>query len=316
MGIVLILMGATQTFFCLMVVTATAGVVSAGIQPATNLFIVRRVPSAHQGFALGIKQAAVPVAVLIAGVSVPTIALTIGWRWAFVIAAVIAFATSIALPPSHTTLAEYRAHPPAVDRLGRSGVRNLVLLALGFGLGVASASALSAFVVTAIVAADLGQGAAGWIAGLGGACAALTRIGIGIHADRGRTSPLLVVAGMLGLGAVAYLMLAASTLAVPDLLIPGVMLAFGAGWGWNGLFNLAVVRRYPSQAARATGITSVGARTGGVIGPSVFGLVVTHGSYTWAWLIAAASAIIGTSIILLGHRMLDSKTLCASPQGG
>ncbi|GAB3674200.1 MFS transporter [Salinisphaera aquimarina] len=316
MGMLLILAGAAPNFPCLLIVIALAGAVSAGVQPATNLFIVRRIPSAHQGFALGIKQAAVPIAVLIAGLSVPAIALTIGWRWGFIIAAVIAFATSMALPPSRSSLAEYRAHPPTVKQLGRSGVNSLVLLAVGFGLGVAAASALSAFAVTAVVAANLGHGTAGLVAGLGGCCAAVVRVGIGIHADRSRSPHLVVVASMLGLGAIAYLMLAASTLTVPALLIPGIMLAFGAGWGWNGLFNLAVVRRYPTQAARATGITSVGARAGGVIGPAVFGVVVTHGSYTWAWLIAAASAMLGASIILFGRRMLDSDPALASQQQG
>jgi len=224
---------------------------------------------------------------------------------------VIAWTISAALPASRTSLAEYRAAPPRVDGLGHSGVRILVWLAVGFGFGVAAASALSAFAVTAVVAADIDNGLAGLIAGLGGCAAAIVRVGIGVHADRGRTSHLAVVATMLGLGTIAYLMLAVSTLTLPMLLIPGIILAFGAGWGWNGLFNLAIVRRYPSQAARATGITSVGARTGGVVGPAVFGVVVTHGSYTLAWLIAAASATIGASLILIGRRWLDTPPWAA-----
>ncbi|WP_353247929.1 MFS transporter [Salinisphaera sp. T31B1] len=307
MGVLLLLAGATPTFSGLVIVIALAGAVSAGLQPATNLFIVRRIPPAGQGFAFGIKQAAVPIAVLVAGLSVPAIALTIGWRWNFVLAAAIACTISAALPASRTSLAEYRAAPPRVERLGRSGVRILIWLAVGFGFGVAAASALSAFAVTAVVAADLDNGLAGLIAGLGGCAAAVVRVAIGVHADRGRSSYLAVVAALLGIGSLAYLMLAASTLTLPMLLIPGILVAFGAGWGWNGLFNLAIVRRYPTQAARATGITSVGARTGGVVGPAVFGIVVTHGSYTLAWLIAAASATAGASIILVGRRWLDTS---------
>lgn len=302
-ALMLILAGAVHSLTGLAIVLAAAGAVSSGLQPATNLFLVRRVPRAHQGFAFGIKQAAVPMAVLLGGLSVPAIALTIGWRWAFVIAAGLAIVTAAAMPPSQTSFAEYRARPP-IPRLGGPATVNLVLLASGFGLGVAAASALSAFAVTAFNAAGQGRAAAGLLASLGGFVAAVTRIAVGVRADRRSGGHLLVVAAMLGLGAVAYVMIAAATTLLPLLLIPGIVLAFSAGWGWNGLFNLAVVKRYPSQAARATGITSVGARAGGVAGPLVFGLVATHVSYSAGWLIAACSAVSAVLIILLGRRRL------------
>src|SRR5699024_45356 len=109
-------------------------------------------------------------------------------------------------------------------------------------------------------------------------------------------------ATMLGGGAIAYVMLAVSASQIPFLLLPGIALAYAAGWGWNGLFNFAVASRYPDQAARATGITAVGGRTGGVIGPFIFGIIVTHSSYGAAWLLAAAAAITGAGIILYSHR--------------
>lgn len=302
-ALLLILAGTARSFWDLALLMAAAGALSSGLQPATNLFLIRRVPRAHHGFAFGIKQAAVPMAVLLGGFSVPVFALTVGWRWAFVVAAVLALVASITMPRSQTSFAEYRSRPP-IPRLGRGATVNLILLAVGFGLGVAAASALSAFVVTAAAAAGQSKATAGLLASLGGFAAACSRIAVGFHADRGRRAHLVMVALMLGLGAVAYVMLAMATAEVPELLIPGIVLAFAAGWGWNGLFNLAIVKRYPSQAARATGITSVGARTGGVAGPFVFGLVATHVSYGAGWLIAAVSAMSGALIILAGRRLL------------
>jgi MFS family permease len=305
-GVLLLLTAAiVRSFASLTAVMVATGVVSAVLQPATNLFLVRRAPPTHHGFAFGVKQAAVPLAVALGGLAVPVIALTVGWRWAFVVTAGLALGISRVMPRSRSSLAAYRAHPPAVAHLGRRGITNLILITFGFALGVAAASALSAFTVTAAAAAGQGKAEAGLLASLGGLVAATTRVAVGIHADRGTRAPLVVAASMLGLGAAAYVMLAVATATAPALLIPAIVLAFSAGWGWNGLFSLAIVSRYPSQAARATAITAVGGRIGGVIGPLVFGIVATHASYAWAWALAAVAAIIGALIILAGRRLLD-----------
>ncbi|GAB3948126.1 hypothetical protein GCM10027614_44600 [Micromonospora vulcania] len=56
-------------------------------QLASNATLARHVPARRQGLSFGVKQAAIPVSTLLAGAAVPTIALTAGWRWAFVAAA-------------------------------------------------------------------------------------------------------------------------------------------------------------------------------------------------------------------------------------
>ncbi|WP_233600794.1 MULTISPECIES: MFS transporter [Micromonospora] len=56
-------------------------------QLASNAALARHVPTHRQGLSFGVKQAAIPVSTLLAGAAVPTIALTAGWRWAFVAAA-------------------------------------------------------------------------------------------------------------------------------------------------------------------------------------------------------------------------------------
>lgn len=311
MGVLFILLAAAvHSFVALAAVMVAAGMVSSGLQSATNLFLVRRIPSAHRGLAFGFKQAAVPVTVLLGGLSVPAIALTIGWRWAFVIASALAFAVSASTPIARMTFAAYRSRPP-IPPLGRKEIIILMLLALGFALGVAAASALSAFIVTAVISAGYGETAAGLLAALGGFSAASTRIAVGIHVDRGAYTPLVVVAAMLTIGAAAYLILAVSSMMALWLLVFGVVLAFSAGWGWNGLFNLAVVSRYPFRAARATGITSVGGRVGGVIGPFAFGVVISQYSYAAAWSLAAVAALGSALIILAGQRLLHRNQLVA-----
>ncbi len=68
----------------LLAVGATANALG---QLASNAALAARVPTRRQGLSFGVKQAAIPVSTLLAGVAVPTVALTAGWRWAFVAAA-------------------------------------------------------------------------------------------------------------------------------------------------------------------------------------------------------------------------------------
>ncbi|MGW5673308.1 MFS transporter, partial [Micromonospora sp. NPDC003776] len=67
-------------------------------QLASNAALARHVPAHRQGLSFGVKQAAIPVSTLLAGAAVPTIALTAGWRWAFVAAAGAALAALPAVP--------------------------------------------------------------------------------------------------------------------------------------------------------------------------------------------------------------------------
>ncbi|HVM41173.1 MAG TPA: MFS transporter, partial [Acidimicrobiia bacterium] len=77
---------------------AVAGVAGAAGQPGSNLLIARAVAPARRGIAFGIKQSAIPAAMLIGGLAVPTVALTVGWRWAFAGAALLALASLATVP--------------------------------------------------------------------------------------------------------------------------------------------------------------------------------------------------------------------------
>lgn len=294
---------------------ALAGLVSGGIQPATNLFLIRRIPSEHRGLAFGFKQAAVPCAVMVSGLAVPVLALTLGWRWTLGIMAVVVLIASLCLPHSQTSFSEYRKRAP-VPPLAKNDLLYLVALTLGFGLGIVAASSLSTFAVTALSASGFSYGMAGILASLGGAVAAITRAVVGIQADHRIRFPFRVIPVMLGLGAVGYALVAlATTLGLAPLLLVALVLTFSLGWGWNGLFSFGVATQFPTQAARATALTSIGGRAGGVIGPFIFGFVATHASFGWAWLIAALAAGGGAAIIMATQhhaRKRESRQDCST----
>jgi MFS family permease len=273
------------------------GLANAVAHPATHLSLAREVPANRQGFSFGIKQAAIPAATLLAGLAVPTIAVTLGWRWAFAGSAALALGISLLVPAE--TLGGVRKLKEA--RAGDVPTTPLVLLALGIGLGSAAATPLGAFVVESSVASGLRVETAGLLLALGSAVGIVVRVVFGHLADGMGGGRLRLVAAMLGVGVVGFLLLASGS---GGLIVPGTLLAFGAGWGWPGLFNFAVVKTNPNAPAAATGITQTGASGGAALGPLVFGLVVEAASYDAAWLLCGAIALVALVAILAGRAMI------------
>ncbi len=279
------------------------GLANAISHPATNLSLAREVPAGRQGLSFGVKQAAIPAATLLAGLAVPGIAVTLGWRWAFVGGAVLALAVAVLVPAGPSGSVVRR---PKEVREKDAPIAPLVLLALGIGLGSTATTPLGAFIVESSVAAGLRVETAGLLLALGSAVNIVVRVAFGHLADGMSGGRLRLVAGMLGIGVVGFALLATGE---SGLMVPGALLAFGAGWGWPGLFNFAVVKTNPRAPAAATGITQTGASGGAALGPLVFGLVVEATSYDVAWLVSGAIALVALAAILAGRRLLlrDSR---------
>ena len=274
------------------------GLANAVSHPATNLSLAREVPAGRQGVSFGIKQAAIPAATLLAGLAVPGIAVTLGWRWAFAGGAALALAVAALVPAgaSGETLG-----PREEARQKDARAWPLVLLAVGIGLGSTATTPLGAFIVESSVAAGLRVETAGLLLALGSAVNIAVRVAFGHLADGMSGGRLLLVAAMLGIGVAGFVLLATGE---SGLILPGALLAFGIGWGWPGLFNFAVVKTSPGAPAAATGITQTGASGGAALGPLVFGLVVEAASYDAAWLLSGMVALVALVAILIGRRML------------
>ena len=284
------------------------GFANAIAHPATHLSLAREIPAGRQGFSFGIKQAAIPTATLLAGLAVPVLALTIGWRWAFVGGALLALAVAFLVPAeTHRGVPEVK-----VARAGDVRTGPLVLLAVGIGLGSTAATPLGAFIVESAVAAGIEAGQAGLLLALGSAVGITIRVTFGYLADGMGGGRLRLVAGMLGAGAIGFAMLATG---MGSLLVIGTVLAFGAGWGWPGLFNFAIVKTNPGAPAAATGITQTGASGGAALGPLIFGLVLQATGYTTAWLVCGAIAMLSATTILLGRYLLLGDRARATGKG-
>lgn len=298
-GLVLAGLATTGSYGALLRWMAAAGVATSLSQLGANLKLAGAVPAARQGLAFGIKQAAIPGATLVAGVTVPTIALTIGWRWVFVVTAVMSLVVAVVQLRGPQGQRRVKASTvPVPTRLHRP---SLGVLAAAAGLGAATATAMGAFVVEYAVSIDIDAGVAGWVLGIGGLSAILSRVAMGGLADRRDGGNLLVTTGMMAVGAVAVAAFPHVTTVMPLAVI--TVLAYAIGWGWAGLFNFAIVRRHRDAPAAATGITQIGVYAGGVTGPIVFGLLVTNLGYGAAWTVGAAAMFTAAGLMAVGRSM-------------
>jgi MFS family permease len=266
-------------------------------QLSSNLSLARLVPKHRQGLSFGVKQSAIPIATLLAGAAVPTIALTVGWRWAFVAGAVLAL---LVIPLAPRGPRPVRVTRSRVDRRSERATGALVVLALGAAFSAGSASALAIFLVDSSVAQGISAGAAGGMLTLGSVVGMICRLGGGWWADRRGGKHLTVVAVTLALGAGGLALL--SVPGLPTLII-GTAVGYGLGWSWPGVLNFAVVQLNPKAPAAATSITQSGVYVGGCVGPLLFGLLAAH-SYPSAWLAASVAMVCAAGLMLLGQRLL------------
>lgn len=287
---------------------ALGGFANSMSHPAANLSLAREVPAGRQGLSFGIKQASIPAATLLAGLAVPFVAVTLGWRWAFVFGAVIAAAFVFLVPREE--------HPVVPKPEGKSAPPNaktgsLVLLALGIGLGSTAATPLGSFVVSWAVESGIRVETAGFLLAAGSALSILVRVVSGHLADGMSGGRLRIVAAMLVCGVGGFGLLATG---LPIAIVLGTLLAFAAGWGWPGLFNFAVVKSSPSAPAAATGVTQTGASAGAACGPLVFGFVAEGVSFGVAWTLCGVFALAATAAILAARGRLLAGT--GKPAGG
>lgn len=292
-----------RSYPSLIAVLLAGGAANGMTQPAVNAFLAGRVPADRQGVVFGIKQSAIPGAVLLSGLSVPLVALTVGWRWAYVGAAVLSLAVAAAVRSEPATPGSAPA-PVDAARSSRAPVRTpsarvLGPLAFAACLGAFSGTALGAFVVTSAVAAGIEEGRAGILLAAGSAVCILVRVAAGWLADRRASEGLMPAAGLLAGGTFGFVLLA---LGSPAAVVVGSLLGFGLTWASPGLLNFAVVARTPGAAARATGVTQSGVYVGAGLGPLVFGQIVVSVSLGAAWIAAAVSAALAGAIVAWWRR--------------
>lgn len=284
-----------------------AGVANAALQMTANASLARSIPRRRQGLAFGIKQSAVPLAILLGGLAVPAVGLLVGWRWTFgalALCAVVVMALALRGGSDRPMTASTPAS--ATDGAPRAA---LVLTAVAATMANGAANSLGAFLPAWTYSLGVSTGASGLLLALCAAVCVAARVLSGWAGDRraGRNIPW--VAAQMSLGAVGFVLLAQGDL---PLVVLGALIAFGFGWAWPGLLIFAVVRVGRDRPASASSAVQSGGFAGGALGPPLFGWLIVTTSYETGWL-AAAGLLLAAAALLLYCRRLFLRDLHRRP---
>ena len=309
-----LVLAAIGLFLCAMPYVETIAVgalfIGAGygpITPASSHLLIKSTPPEKLSFVFSVKQTGVPLGGMIAGATVPSLDIFIGWQWAFICAGIACLICSWAVQPLREGLDDDR-DPTVRPSLATSFVLPLTLIFshrtlrqlsyMSFMFSIAQ-MALMGYLVTFLYE-DLGWSlvAAGGALTVAQAAGVSGRMLWGYVSDRwlGATMMLIVIAVLLVIGALGTVMLGPES--SPWFLFP-VLVIFGASAiGWNGVFLAEIARQAPKgQAGVATGGTLCITFLGVMVGPPLFGVLASVlGSYGLSYV---AIAVLGVLILML-----------------
>lgn len=276
--------------------------------PGASHVLARVTPPARRGLVFSVKQSAVPLGGLIAGVLFPPVAERFGWVWAIVLACCMVLSAALLIQPLRARLDDDRnpAHRVRINAPGQSirlvlatpRLRPLALVAFSFG---AMQLSLFAFFVTYLVErVGLDLVTAGLLFSVMQGAGFVARVGWGWVSDRWVSArPLLA-----GLGAGIMATTVVATTFSEAWSLAGLAAASAAlgltAVGWNGIYLAEVARVVPTgKVGLATGGVLMFTFLGVVLGPSSFGAVLAlTGSYGAAF-IAIDALVLATVVALV-----------------
>jgi MFS family permease len=299
------------------------------MMPATNLLLVTVDGTTRLAQLLAVKQASVPIALLLAGLAVPPTLAVATWRALFIGGLFVApvgllLVWRLAAPPDATRMVMPLSPPPPdpvplwrrpigasrcgsglARRRGSTGSQGLAVAASGVAIASCLPGALTAYLVISLVDSGMAPATAALLYGGANIAGIIVRISAGIYASRVATEGFLPVASMMILGGFGALLLGTG---VRPLLVLGASLAFGLGWGWPGLLFYAVMNARPGSPAAASAAVHAGGLSGAAAGPIVAGAVAVAGGWIAAWSVVGALSIVGGALVAWTARRLKPES--------
>lgn len=283
----------------LLLCMAVLGLANAGCQTTANLTMARALPPGRRGLGFGVKQSAVPLAIMLGGLAVPTVGAWLGWRSTFVSTAAAGVVVALAALVRAAGPSGAVRRGDVADELDQPPWWPLLLAGLGITFASAAANFLGTFIASWGHEIGLTATTTGLLMAAGSAASIAVRVVSGHRADRRHGGNLAVVAFQMFAGALCVLGVAIGT--EPTVLVLG-FLGFAVGWSWPGLLLFAVARVGRDAPARASGVVQAGAFVGGALGPTTLGALAGGAGFRPAWFVAAAAFVTGGSLVLAARR--------------
>jgi len=291
-GLALVAAAYVSSYPALLAALLAAGMLGASATGASGRAVMGWFARSERGFALGIRQMALPLGGALASLTLPSLVDAHGLRAAFLALAGLSFTAAVAAlalmrdpPPTPARAPALPAPPPTRDR-------RLWRLGAGGALLVCAQSAMLGFVVLFLhdargVSAPTAAAALGTVQIVG----ALVRIVAGRRSDRDglRIAPMRRIAAR---NAVLLAVLGALAGGPSALLYPVLALAAVSTMSWNGLaFTAAAEISGRARAGTAMSLQNTIISVGGVLAPTAFGVFVETTSWTAAYAVLALAPL-------------------------
>ena len=284
------------SFGVLVVALALGGASGASVNAASGRAVMSWFGQEERGFALGIRQTALPIGGLLAALLLPPIEAAGGLRAGLVALAVgclvaaVAGASGLREAPHEEGELSDIGHPVRDPRMWQLSVGSALVLA-------AQISILSFLILFLHGERGLSTAEAAGVFALIQALGAVARIVTGRWSDRlkARIAPLR----RLALGLSVSLATAAVLLTAPlPILIPVFVAAGALSLSWNGLsFTAAAELAGRRRAGAALGFQQTALAITSAAVPPSFAAVVEAGSWSVAYGLAAAMPIAGVAVM-------------------
>ena len=295
----LILSVLARDWWTLVLAMAVLGAANAACQVTSNVTLAQVLPPQRRGLGFGVKQSAVPAAIMLGGLAVPTTTAALGWRSSFAITGALGlFVVLLALVRPGQAGGQVRGTRTVAWQGAPRGP--LLMCGLAITCGSAAANFFGAYLATWAYEVGLSVSQAALLMSAGSASSIVVRVLVGMSADRRYGGNLGVVATQMAIGGIALMMIGA--VHQPWSVVAFGLLAFALGWSWPGLLLYAVSRVGRDAPGQASSVVQAGAFVGGAVGPAGFGLVVAQGGFTAAWWAAAAFFLVAGFLIMIARR--------------
>jgi sugar phosphate permease len=295
-GLGLLVAALAPSFAVLVIALTLGGASGASVNAASGRAVMSWFGRDERGFALGIRQTALPIGGLLAALLLPPIEASGGVRAGLValaagcLAAALAGASGLREAPHAEGDLTDIGHPVRDPRMWRLSIGSALVLA-------AQISILSFLILFLHSERGMSTAAAAGVFALIQALGAAARIVSGRWSDRirARIAPLR----RLALSLTVTLASAAALLSAPlPILIPVFVAAGALSLSWNGLsFTAAAELAGRARAGAALGFQQTALAITSAAAPPAFAAVVEAGSWSLAYGLAAAMPVAGIAVM-------------------
>jgi sugar phosphate permease len=286
------------SFWQLIALLMVAGAMGASVNAASGRAVMQWFPADQRGFALGVRQTAIPIGGALASVVLPVVNGAGGLKasFAFLGAVCVASAVIAAVAVREPPVAVTELEPKDVEWTLRDS--RLWVLCGGSGLYLFAQIALTAFLVLFLHDAHgVREGAAAAALAVLQVGAIAARLAAGRISDAmgDRLRPLrwIGVASAAGLALTAVLADGPLTLLVPAMIIAGAV-----SMAWNGLSVTAAAELAGrARSGAAIGFQQTTLAVSGVLVPAGFAVVVEATSWRTGFALAAVGPLAGWALL-------------------